>query len=80
MGSYVLKTFGYGEKLLDTGMKECYLITEFMHRGSLANLIHHQKEKLSLRRKLSMACHIASGMRKLHAHTIIHRDIRPDNT
>ena len=78
-GAYILKTFGYGDRLLDDGTKECYLITEFMPRGSLANVIHGRGEKLSLRRKLSLACQIASGMRKLHAHTMIHRDIRPDN-
>ena len=78
-GAYILKTFGYGDRLLDDGTKECYLITELMHRGSLANVIHGRGEKLSLRRKLSLACQIASGMRKLHAHTMIHRDIRPDN-
>ncbi|CAF3663703.1 unnamed protein product [Rotaria sp. Silwood1] len=50
-----------------------------MHRGSLANVICDRSEKISLRRKLSMACHIASGMQKLHAHCLIHRDIRPDN-
>ncbi|CAF1191142.1 unnamed protein product [Rotaria sordida] len=78
-GAFILKTFGYGDRMLDNGVKECYLITELMHRGSLANVIHNRDEKISLRRKFSMACHIASGMRKLHAHTMIHRDIRPDN-
>ncbi|CAF3635308.1 unnamed protein product [Rotaria sp. Silwood1] len=78
-GAFILKTFGYGDRMLDKGVKECYLITEFMQRGSLSDVIHNRDEKISLRRKLSMACHIASGMRKLHAHTMIHRDIRPDN-
>ena len=78
-GAYILKTFGYGDRMLGNGAKECFLITELMHRSSLADVIHHRGEKISLRRKLSMACHVASGMRKLHAHTMIHRDIRPDN-
>ncbi|CAF0831256.1 unnamed protein product [Rotaria sp. Silwood1] len=78
-GAYILKTFGYGERLIANGIKECYLITELMHRGSLSNVIHNGIEKISLRRKLTMACHVVSGMRKLHAHTMIHRDIRPDN-
>jgi serine/threonine protein kinase len=54
------------------------LVMEFMPRGSLSNVLR-QKEKIPLRRKLEMACQIASGMRKLHAHHMIHRDIRPDN-
>ncbi|CAF4537359.1 unnamed protein product, partial [Rotaria sp. Silwood2] len=78
-GAFILKTFGYGDRMLENGVKECYLITELMHRGSLSNVIHNRNEKISLRRKLSMACHIASGMRKLHGHSMIHRDIRPDN-
>lgn len=48
-----------------------------MSRGSLRHVF--ENETLSIRRKLDMACDIASGMRKLHAHQIIHRDIRPDN-
>lgn len=54
------------------------LVMELMPRGSLSNVLR-QKEKISLRRKLEMACQIASGMRKIHAHGMIHRDIRPDN-
>jgi serine/threonine protein kinase len=54
------------------------LVMEFMSRGSLSSVLR-QKEKIPLRRKLEMACQIASGMRKLHAHHMIHRDIRPDN-
>ena len=49
-----------------------------MSRGSLTSVLH-RKEKLSLRRKLEMALQIASGMRKIHVHRMIHRDIRPDN-
>ncbi|CAF1002927.1 unnamed protein product [Rotaria sordida] len=78
-GAYILKILGYGEHMIGSGIKECYLITEFMHHGSLANVINDRNEKISLRRKLSMACHIVSGMQKLHAHCMIHRDIRPDN-
>ncbi|CAF3572414.1 unnamed protein product [Rotaria sp. Silwood1] len=78
-GAYILKIFGYGEDMIGNGIKECYLITELMHRGSLTDVINDKNEKISLRRKLSMACHIVSGMQKLHAHSMIHRDIRPDN-
>lgn len=78
-GIYILKTLGYGEHMIRNQIKECYLITEFMDRGSLANVIVDPNEKISLRRKLSMACHVVSGMQKLHAHSMVHRDIRPDN-
>ena len=77
-GPYILKTYGYNIQELSNGIRKCMLIMEFMPRGSLSNVLR-QKEKIPLRRKLEMACQIASGMRKLHAHHMIHRDIRPDN-
>ncbi|CAF1135960.1 unnamed protein product [Rotaria sordida] len=49
-----------------------------MARGSLSNVLKN-KGKISLRRKVHMATQIASGMRKIHEHHMIHRDIRSDN-
>ena len=77
-GPYILKTYGYAKEILPNGTKEFFLIMEYMSRGSLRSLLESDN-KLSIRRKLEMACHVASGMRKLHAHNMIHRDIRPDN-
>jgi serine/threonine protein kinase len=77
-GPNILKTYGYNVQELSKGIRKCTLVMEFMHRGSLSDVLK-QAEKISLRRKVEMACQIASGMRKLHAHRMIHRDIRPDN-
>ncbi len=78
-GAYILKLYGFAIQTDTTnGIRKFLLIMEFMSRGSLTNVIK-QENKISLRRKLEMACHIASGMRKLHARRMIHRDIRPDN-
>jgi serine/threonine protein kinase len=78
-GAYILKLYGFAiQEDETTGIRKCLLVMEFMSRGSLANVIKQEK-KISVRRKLEMACHIASGMRKLHARHMIHRDIRPDN-
>jgi serine/threonine protein kinase len=52
---------------------------ELMGRGSLQNLLDNESNKLSLRRKLGMSRQIASGMRRIHQHGMVHRDIRPDN-
>ncbi|CAF2338805.1 unnamed protein product [Rotaria sp. Silwood2] len=49
-----------------------------MARGSLSNVLK-DKGKISLRRKIDIARQIASGMRKIHEHHMIHRDIRSDN-
>ncbi|CAF0921093.1 unnamed protein product [Didymodactylos carnosus] len=78
-GAYILKIFGYcNQTLLDGKGTKYMLILEYMERGSLTDVLN-QKEKLSLHRKLVMALNIASGMRKIHDHRMIHRDIRPDN-
>jgi serine/threonine protein kinase len=47
--------------------------------GSLQNVLKKEPHSLPLRRKLSMARQIASGMRRIHQHGMVHRDIRPDN-
>ncbi|CAF0835710.1 unnamed protein product, partial [Didymodactylos carnosus] len=78
-GAYILKTFGYTQTKLAEGLNEYRLITEFMEKGSLQSLIDNADNDLSIRRKLDMSCNIASGMRKIHEHNMIHRDIRPDN-
>ncbi|CAF1228062.1 unnamed protein product [Adineta steineri] len=76
-GGYILKTYGYG--LLKQNSTKYMIITEYMARGSLATVLKNKNEKVSLRRKVHMAKQIASGMRKIHDHHMIHRDIRPDN-
>jgi serine/threonine protein kinase len=77
-GAYILKTYGFSAARYGQG-KQYRIIMEYMSRGSLASLIKEKGDKISLRRKLDMAMNIASGMRKIHEHRMIHRDIRPDN-
>ncbi|UJR14449.1 hypothetical protein I4U23_001446 [Adineta vaga] len=77
-GAYILKTYGFSAGIHEKG-KVYMLIMEYMSRGSLASLIKDKGNQISLRRKLDMARHIVSGMRKIHEHRMIHRDIRPDN-
>ena len=55
------------------------ILMELMGRGSLQDLIENQQNNLSLRRKLTMSRQVASGMRRIHQHGMVHRDIRPDN-
>lgn len=76
-GGYILTISGYAMKQ-NAHMMTYMIITEYMVRGSLASVLK-QKEKVSLHRKVLMARDIASGMRKIHEHGMIYRDIRPDN-
>jgi len=83
-GPYILRTFAYATRDLPAnrvrGLTTQFMIVmEFMGRGSLQNVLENESNKLSLRRKLSMGRQIASGMRRIHQHGMIHRDIRPDN-
>ena len=77
-GAYILKIYGFAAGLQGSS-KVFILLMEFMSRGSLTSVIEKAGSDLSLRRKLDMAINIASGMRKIHEHRMIHRDIRPDN-
>jgi serine/threonine protein kinase len=77
-GAYILKTYGFAAARCGKG-KQYMIIMEYMSRGSLAHLIEEKGDQISLRRKLDMAMNIASGIRKIHEHRMIHRDIRPDN-
>ena len=54
------------------------LITEYMSKGSLADVLK-KEPYLSGRRRLSIAHQVSSGMVKIHELNYIHRDIRPDN-
>ncbi|CAF4449090.1 unnamed protein product [Rotaria sp. Silwood2] len=76
-GGYILKTYGYAAGRQEN--KSIYMIImEYMPRGSLTSVIK-SKTKISLQQKVNMARQIASAMRKIHDHHMIHRDIRPDN-
>ena len=76
-GGFILKIFAYS--MTKSNEKRNYMIVmEYMNRGSLRNVLQSE-EKLSLRKKLQMSHEIIVGIRKLHEHQIIHRDIRPDN-
>ena len=77
-GPYILKIFGFTGSNQER-CKRYMLIMEYMARGSLSSLIKEKGDTISLRRKVDIAMNIASGMRKIHEHRMIHRDIRPDN-
>ncbi|XP_045462128.1 mitogen-activated protein kinase kinase kinase 13-B isoform X2 [Harmonia axyridis] len=58
----------------------CYsIIMEFCPYGPLFNLLKNQKNIVTTHRVVSWAKQIASGMTYLHAHKIIHRDLKSPN-
>ena len=54
------------------------LIKIWIFIGCLTSLLENEPQ-LSYRKRLDIACGIASGMTRIHEHNFIHRDIRPDN-
>ncbi|CAF3986723.1 unnamed protein product [Rotaria sordida] len=83
-GPCILRTFAYAIRDIPAqrnhGQKTQFMILmELMGRGSLQDVLDKEPHQLSLRRKLTMSRQIASAMRRIHQHGMIHRDIRPDN-
>ena len=61
-----------------SGDFKLYLVMEYMEKGSLTSVIEKEPD-LTYRCRLGMASNIATGMRRIHEKSFIHRDIRPDN-
>ncbi len=55
-----------------------YIAMEYVEGLSLRDLIQ-QEAPLSIGRSLAIAAQIASSLTDAHAHSVIHRDLKPDN-
>lgn len=73
----ILCLIGYSVMLVDHHTSLA-LITEFMSKGNLAEVLSREPE-MSWRRRLEITHDISCGMKKMHQLNYIHRDIRPDN-
>ncbi|XP_004296242.1 PREDICTED: uncharacterized protein LOC101312816 [Fragaria vesca subsp. vesca] len=64
-----------------TSPQHLCIVTEFLPRGSLFQLLQKNKSKLDWRRRVQMALDIARGMNYLHHFRppIIHRDLKSSN-
>ena len=56
-----------------------YIVTELAMNGSLFDYLHAEKNSPSVDQSLSWASHVAHGMKHLHDHDIIHRDLKSAN-
>lgn len=52
-----------------------YIVTEYLTKGSLLNLVQKSTDILSILDLLGMARHAAAGMKYLEFRRIVHRDI-----
>ena len=55
------------------------IVTEFVKTGSLYDLIHKRKAKLTNEERKSIVRQIISSIDYLHQHNIVHRDIKSHN-
>eukprot|EP00026_Physarum_polycephalum_P017687 Phypoly_transcript_18994.p1 GENE.Phypoly_transcript_18994~~Phypoly_transcript_18994.p1 ORF type:complete len:224 (+),score=30.64 Phypoly_transcript_18994:1-672(+) len=54
------------------------IVTELLDRGSLSFILYSD-EQISWKRRVQFAIDIANGLKYLHAHNIIHRDVKSPN-
>lgn len=71
---YVVEIIGYS-----SSQNFLTIVMEYMPKGSLYDLLHIKKEKISLIQTLRMARHCALGLEHLHSKGIIHRDVKSMN-
>ena len=79
----IVKFFGFSETDFKGDPRQV-LVTEFLPRGSLGDLIKSEMKWTADHQwddthKLILLYGVASAMEYLHAHNIIHRDLKPDN-
>ena len=55
------------------------LFSEYMHGGSIYDLLHKQNGVLKLPAILKVAVDVARGMSYLHQNNVIHRDLKAAN-
>jgi serine/threonine protein kinase len=55
------------------------IITEYIERGSLYDILHKKKTKLSDNDKRMIVKQILSSLTYLHEHEVVHRDIKSHN-
>ncbi|BCL78101.1 serine/threonine protein kinase [Ktedonobacteria bacterium brp13] len=68
--------------IIDIGLEEGkpYIVSDYIANGSLRQQLEHQPvRRLNLDEALRITRNIGTAIAYAHAHTIIHKDIRPEN-
>ena len=59
--------------------KDYMIITEYMSQGSLFDLIHKRRKKLSIEMIMNVIEQVAHGMNHLHEKKVLHCDLKSSN-
>ena len=59
--------------------RRLFIVTEYMARGTLFDVVHRRRELLSPLRKKAVALDVCRGMAYLHAKGLLHRDLKSAN-
>ena len=78
-GPYIITVYGWSTEISSLGSTCLLIAMEYMPKGSLAVLLRDEYPQLTYRKKLLIACNVASGMCCIHENQMIHRDLRADN-
>lgn len=63
----------------DPASKVCYLVNEYMSRGSFHSVLHEEKLALEWGTRVSIMLGVSRGLAFLHSHHMIHRHLMPKN-
>jgi serine/threonine protein kinase len=69
-------------RCIDTGIDakgRPYLVVEFVPDGSLQSEVNNRGGRLPQHEAVRLVCEALNGLEYIHAQSIIHRDIKPDN-
>ena len=64
---------------LDPSAKKWALVTEFVERGSLWDVLRETDLDWTEKRQVQVALGVARGLAYLHAHNVLHRDLKSPN-
>lgn len=67
---------------IDPEDASCYLVYEYIEKGSLYSFLHENKGKLNWKARLRISIDIANGLQYIHEHTrpqVVHKDIKSSN-